>query len=212
MKINMKINMNNTNNNTNIDTDNHKHDNYNTKSLLTFDKIYSSCKRRIVWGSILAVLSALALSGYSRQETPTDPGTVTFTVVLLLFSLLLLYSGIMKRRFVNLFRSYVTILSADPTRSLEVLAINTGASVEVVKKNLQKMIKKNCFENAYIDFNQNRLVFPQQEQTCEHTPESPIETNPGPVYRQVTCNGCGAKNTVSAGSVAKCEYCGSTLT
>lgn len=115
------------------------------------------------------------------------------------------------------FKKYVAHLSIDPTASLENIAISTGTSVDVVKKNLQFMINKNFFYNAYIDANNNRLVLPSMKNNMNQTEQKTSVNNVTPdvqeriVYSTCYCPKCGGINQIIQGSVAECDFCGSNL-
>ncbi len=205
MKINMNINMK-TKSETKETKPKHEP---KPKPFSAVGKAYASSKTKIVTGSALTAFFGLGLIGFFSKYKSSDLGTAIFTLVLLLLSLFILYSGLKQKKLLKFFRSYVTIISADSTGSMEIIAANTGSSVDKVKMNLQEMIKKNYFTNAYIDFERNRIVTSRQQSAGEYQPEYHCDAKPDLV--RVSCKGCGAVSTIPAGSDAECEYCGSKL-
>lgn len=115
------------------------------------------------------------------------------------------------------FKKYVAQLSVDPTGSLENIAGARGTSVDVVKSNLQYMIKKHFFTDAYIDEKNNQLVLAsmaqraQQEQQMQQ--QSMRSGGSAQQIQYVTCNcpNCGGINKIAKGTVAECDFCGSPL-
>jgi DNA-directed RNA polymerase subunit RPC12/RpoP len=120
-----------------------------------------------------------------------------------------------RKKLINDFTTYVARLSMDPTGSIENLAQSLGMSQDVVINNLQKMIIKKYFVNAYIDSLNNRIVL-------EHAGDkmnSASDENASNEYNQneeeyvsVTCKNCGGINKVAKEKVGECEYCGSPIT
>lgn len=112
------------------------------------------------------------------------------------------------------FKKYVAQLSIDPSGNMAQMADVTNTSVDVVKKNLQYMIKKGFFTNAYIDESSNRLVLPSMDQKGQNqTNPSSAGAETGTQDAVVTCNcpNCGGINKIARGTVAECDYCGSPL-
>lgn len=111
------------------------------------------------------------------------------------------------------FKKYVAQLSIDASGDLQNIAAATNTSVDVVKKNLDFMIKKKFFPNAYIDLNENRLVLPAMQQKAQ---EQSTYTNDSPqtAIEYVTCNcpSCGGINKIEKGKTVECDFCGSPLT
>ncbi len=180
-----------------------------SKSAIIISSIIS--KLEIVVGGLLTFFFGIGLIGCLTDESLNSAGTIIVILVLLLLSIFLLYRGIRRGRMIKLFKSYVTRLSTDATHSIDLLAEGTGTSVDVVKRNLQQMIKKRYFANAYIDTQQNRIVFPQQATIKTSVSAEPSAAGPDTEYETVTCKGCGAANKIAKGSGGECEFCGCQL-
>ena len=162
----------------------------------------------------------------------TDPSDDTFVPVLVVFlitlalGVLMIVKGTHRKKLIYAFKDYVQILAGDPYNSLDTIADKTGTSVDVVKKNISQMIKKNYFANAKIDEYSNSLILNgkadiQQvlfEKASQSTPFATANT-PQQVQSTVTaaemlsikCKGCGAINVVQRGQVVECEYCGNMI-
>lgn len=112
------------------------------------------------------------------------------------------------------FNQYLTQLSVDPSGSLENLAFATDTSVDVVKKNLQYMIKKKFFTDAFINEQANQLVLPsmaqrvqQQAETSQYMDFDEVQ----PEFVACTCPHCGGINKIVKGTTWECDFCGSPI-
>ena len=88
---------------------------------------------------------------------------------------------------------------------------------DVVRTNLDLMIKKKYFVNAFINEETNGIVIgniiPRKEETMQSVnTEASVQRNFKKIeYMSVTCSGCGGVNKVEKGKSCECEYCGSPL-
>lgn len=127
-----------------------------SKTAITVSRIIELVQ--IILGGAVAVFFIL-LAIYSMLDDVEDG--VGFIITLWVLGLLGLWAFLagMKQKKLRLeFKKYAAYLSVDPTGSLDGIASASGVSVETVKKNLNAMIRKNYFTNAYIDHANNRLV------------------------------------------------------
>ena len=110
-------------------------------------------------------------------------------------------------------KKYLNIIINGGQRELDAIAATTGKSYDVVKKDIQMMIDRDYFKNAYIDENTREIVLPSASpanaNTNATTPLQEMFATPAQV-RVVACPCCGANNTVSV-TIGECEYCGTTL-
>jgi len=125
-----------------------------------------------------------------------------------------------RKKLISDFKTYVARLSTDPTGSIENLALGLGTSQDVVIKNLQQMIIKRYFVNAYIDSLNNRIVLAHvggqmnNTSTTMQTASNPYMNNQNAKdmeYVSVTCKNCGGINKILNDKVGECEYCGSPI-
>lgn len=125
--------------------------------------------------------------------------------------------GRRRKRMRLTFKKYVAHLSVDPTGALENLAAATGTSVDVAKKNIQFMIDKKFFSNAYLDEANNQLVLSSMANKQNATPMADNSYTPNGqpqkeiVYKTCNCPNCGGINKVAQGTVAECDFCGSSI-
>lgn len=118
------------------------------------------------------------------------------------------------------FKRYVAALGNVENGSIPRLAQYLGAPEEQVRKNLNEMIKRRYFVNAYIDNTTNCLVIANRNHTAANgaqVPHPAADTYTAPVTTQapamvtVKCKGCGGINTIQRGTVGVCDYCGSSI-
>ena len=136
--------------------------------------------------------------------------------------LLLAWQGRRIKKRIMRFRSYIHFISTQQTGSLHVIATQTNLPVEFVKTDIETMIRKRYFVNAYINHETMEICFAGKTSfphsgmqqigvvaatsSSSHTPFAPGQS----VARleSFTCGGCGASGTKPQGGSAICEYCG----
>lgn len=136
---------------------------------------------------------------------------IIFLVIDLLCVWVILW-GIRRKKMRLEFMKYVTYLSNDPTGSLENIAAAAGTSVDIAKKNIDYMLKRKFFNNAYLDEGNNRLVLSSAEHIEINSPAAyNAQPQKTPAYVSLKCPNCGGANKVIQGAITECEYCGSPL-
>ena len=78
------------------------------------------------------------------------------------FGAFLVMTGIQWRMLIKEYRTYMTVLSSDPTGSLTTIAQATNASIGTVKDNLKLMVKKGLAKGIVVDEQGNRVILRQQ--------------------------------------------------
>ena len=110
-------------------------------------------------------------------------------------------------------KQYLAIIVNGNVRQIDNVAAATGKSYDVVKADIQKMIKKGYLKNAYINENTREVVLPMDAPVAPATFANPVRTVAAPVQQQariIACPCCGANNTIH-GASGECEYCGSII-
>lgn len=116
---------------------------------------------------------------------------------------------------------YAAIIRTGGETSIDKIAAAYPTDYETACKDLQQMLKKGYFHNAYIDLNQRELVLApspahQAVQSIQTAVVHSIRTAVVPPEQKrdpkvIKCPNCGAANTVVPGTVSACEYCTSPL-
>ena len=155
---------------------------------------------RIVCGSICA---AFGLIGFS---TSAADGFDSMDVVMVLLFLgggaLLLFFGIKARMRFEKYRRYASIIANKNQTNLDYIAVETKDSPQKVSEVLLAMLEAGFFPGAHIDDYSRILVLPNSSAPRQMATAQPTIQK---------CLGCGANNTVIAGRINECEYCGSPL-
>ncbi len=186
-----------------------------SKSAIIISNIIS--KIQMTLGIILTAFFTLMTIGAFATNTEGTMIVIILFLIMLAIGILLIVKGKKRSSLIKQFKAYVLRLSNDPFRSIDNLAAATNSSVDRVRANVDQMIKKGYFYNAYIDTTTNCLVFAGQSTVVSDIKVQinytnnirPSETEKK--YTIATCNGCGAMNKILDGSVGECEYCGSYL-
>jgi 26S proteasome regulatory complex component, contains PCI domain len=137
-----------------------------------------------------------------------EVGAAIVAIVFIAISVALILNGIKIKKRNRRFKKYVGLISVENQTSLENIASSTMQSLDFVTRDIQKMIDKKFFLNAYIDKETNEIVLQRRNTEGKFAPaaaNAPVE------MITVTCKGCGAVNSIPKGSVAECEFCGSPL-
>lgn len=130
------------------------------------------------WGMLLIACigdKELASEGFWQVAS-------VFTII----GIALIVVAVLKKKFINKYVRYMSILSIDRNASMKTIAEQTNSTEEKVRKNIEKMISKNFFDFDVFTYEEKKFV-------------------------TVQCQGCGAKNVVEEGKHQECEYCGSVL-
>jgi len=106
-------------------------------------------------------------------------------------------------------KKYISIIINDRVIDIDNIAAAIPTSYENAKKDLQKMIDKGFFESAYINESERQIIIPKKQQEPLYNQSSNAEQS---IRMQVvTCKGCGAQNSIAAGTVGECEFCCSKI-
>jgi len=157
-----------------------------------------------VLGYLLEALFLICLIVYI-SERMLD-ASITFIILMALCSLLIIAGAKIKHRILR-FHKYSTIISVHNITSLDLIALETSHSIDFIKKDLQSMINKGFFINAYIDYNTNTIIMSGEATTVMPIPPQPVNTE----KTAISCRNCGAMNEITKGELANCAYCGSPL-
>ncbi len=137
----------------------------------------------------------------------------------------LIVSARRKQTLLKRFKEYVMSISNNPTGYIPDIAASFGTSAEIVEQNLERMIHKKFFPNAYIDKNANRIVIVNRQTTQNTADQNTTDQNTanqntsaptgsaasGVEMVTVKCKGCGGINTIAKGQTGECDYCGSAI-
>ena len=124
----------------------------NSKAAIAVSRLASTIQ--MLAGVFLLVLFGLCTILYLFDaEFRTDVGGA-FLVVSLIFDALGVMLVIFSRKrskLIKEFKKYVSVICSEQTDSIANLASSMGTSPDVVKNNLELMIKRNYFVNAHIN-------------------------------------------------------------
>lgn len=160
-----------------------------------------AAKLEMVLGiGILLFFGLMTVMALGDKELASD-GFLPFCIVCDGMGVILIILSIRRHRLLHAFRAYVAVLSNDPTGSIANLAVTMGTTEALVRTNIDRMIRKRYFTDAYIDLKENCIVFQGRETVPMERPDTVI----------INCPSCGGLNAVPRGQVAECKYCGSPL-
>ncbi len=107
------------------------------------------------------------------------------------------------------FKKYISIVINNKETSIDNITAYMNISCEEVVRDLQTMIDKGYFLNAYVDLS-SREYEPINVNGSSSLNEVQEEK---PKMKVVVCRNCGGNNTntILEGEVSECEFCGSPL-
>lgn len=137
-----------------------------------------------------------------------DAGSIIFVLICLAIAAVLIVNGIKIKKTIKRFKKYISIISVENQTSLENIASICSQSIDFVTNDLQKMINKKYFTNAYIDKSTNEFVLQKKNHITEN---NVMKKDDAVELMVVTCKSCGASNSVPKGMVTECEFCGTAI-
>lgn len=193
-----------------------------SKAALAVSRIASIIQ--LVAGVFLLFIFGICTIMYFSDEqyrAGLDSSFLAFCLIFDVIGIVLILFSRKRSKLIKEFKKYVSYISADPSGSIANLASSVGTSQDVVKKNLELMIKRKYFVNARIDQGKNCIVIGsgaksnQENQVQANQAQTQTQTAsqsaPKIQYVTVTCKCCGGINKVAKGSVMECDFCGSPI-
>lgn len=109
------------------------------------------------------------------------------------------------------FKKYINIVINNNQTSIDNIAAAIPISYDKAAKDLQEMINKGYFSNAYIDVSNREIILPSYIKQQSERNGSLKNNNEQAKVKSVICKNCGGNNEVIEGQVCECEYCGSPI-
>ena len=159
-------------------------------------------KVQAILGWSLAIFGALG-SLVELTSGELDPFGIVLFLVFLACGGAFLSLSFRNKKLVSQFRLYVSILSNQSSMSIYDLSRTVGIPEVKVKKDLQTMIDRRFFADAYIDHGRKCLVFPLMEQETRRASDESHDV----LYVTAVCPICGGSNRIVSGKNNRCMYC-----
>lgn len=140
-------------------------------------------------------------------EPTTDRFIIGFGVICVIAGIFWIVVCIAEDRLLRNYKDYKKVLLEDEEHSVLTLVKKLGVSEESVQKNLTKMIRRKHLVGVKLD-QEKRHIIPINAKRMEKAAPA---FQKKPVMVDVTCEHCGAPNTVERGETARCEYCDSVI-
>lgn len=193
----------------------------NSKVAIAVSKTVSIIQ--MISGIAFVFMFGICIIMYLTDKEFSAETGVAFLIFCLVFDALgiwLITLSRKKSKLMKEFKRYVAVVSADPDGYIPDIAAALGTSQDVVQQNLELMIKKKYFANAYIDRNSGCIVIANKQNAASNAESQPKASASAynsnvstPTIEMVTvkCKGCGGINTIQKGTVGECDYCGSSI-
>ncbi|MGI6269091.1 MAG: hypothetical protein ACOYKJ_00925 [Candidatus Howiella sp.] len=169
-----------------------------------------------VFGWIITIFCGLMASvgaGSSGFKETVDVVMVTMFALFTVLGVRLIIKGYKRKKLIKSYYDYSPRLSADPDKSLDLLASSIGTTVAAVTKDIFNMIALGFFPEAFLDTARNRIVMKEDKPIVTQTNPVAASTTTTQAVKYITvqCRGCGATNKIIVGTVGECEFCGSQI-
>lgn len=181
-----------------------------SKSAIVKSQVMEKVQLIIGWAWVVLFGFTAVVMTFEKEVAAVDK------VLVWIFALIgvpILMAGKKRKKMRLEFKRYVAQLSVDSSGRLDSMASAANTPADTVKKNLQYMIKKGFFTDAYIDEGNNCLVLPSMVQKAQQQSQtaSTAETQTQAPTIACSCPNCGGANKIKKGTVAECDFCGSPL-
>ena len=140
-------------------------------------------------------------------EPATDRFIIGFGVVCVIVGIIWIMVSLAEDKLLRDYKDYKEIILNDEEHSVLSLVKALGIPEEKVQKNLTKMIRRKHLVGVKLDQEKRHIIPINAKRAGAAMPV--FQKNP--VMVDVTCEHCGAPNTVCRGETARCEYCDSVI-
>lgn len=171
----------------------------NSKAAIVVSKMVSFVQ--LVIGYCLAIMFGFVAIFSMFDHNEDGVAVIIILWIITLIGLAFIIAGNKRKKSIKEFKRYVTFLSGDSTGSILNLASVAGTTQDIIIKNLDFMIQKKYFTNAYINRDTNCIIIGNVGSMVKETVE----------YVTFTCKNCGGINKIEKGKVGECDYCGSPV-
>ncbi|UWP60788.1 hypothetical protein [Ruminococcus gauvreauii] len=162
-----------------------------------------------VIGWIFVAIGIIGSMGSISDKTVTAGDLAIGLVFFVGGGILMLYSAKKVKMSGEKYKKYINIVINNQQTSIENIASAMSMNQKQVVKDLEAMIDRGYFSNAYIDHGNSEIVLPHNERKNKDVVYA--ETSQTLQQEVVVCKNCGANNLVTVGTISECEYCGSPI-
>ena len=174
------------------------------KSNIALVSASMKSKEQLTLGYLSIFLSIICFSTVLVAR-PLELEGIILASAFLLIGIVLLFLAYRTKRMISQFRLYVSILSNQSSMAIYEISQKAGIPEQRIMRELQAMIDRCFFVDAYIDKWRKYIVFPQLEQAEK---ESVVREGE---YEVITCSVCGGSNQVIKKKNCNCMYCDNKL-
>lgn len=162
----------------------------------------SSGKGMRIWGWVIVGM------GIISWTTLIEDGFFSGTLGMLFFvgaGLSLVYIGKKTSLKSIKYKKYINMIINKNMKSIATISSAIPVSHDMAMKDIQDMIDKGFFENAYINYDLDEIALTHADGV-----DTKVKIHKGEMV-VVSCNGCGANNKIKKQEVESCQYCGSLI-
>lgn len=172
------------------------------------------CKIASIIGWLTTCLFGILTLDIIIQGSQEFVSTFIFCIFFLAIGIVFIIIGKKIKNRINRCKRYVDIIGSKSKMSIDAIANIMSKSEDFVLSDLQDMITRQYFEQAYIDEDSWEFVLGECENEMddeEDDDDIDEEDDDSNRIQVVTCSSCGAKNKIGKNFTGECEYCGSPI-
>lgn len=136
----------------------------------------------IIYGFIAILIAILGMG--SSVSTEDRDSTIRFVIFLLISGISTIVFGIIMKKRCEKYKRYITTIKIQGGISIDAIAKSMNISYDEAKNDIEKLIEKGYFTIKKEEKKETKVV---------------------------TCESCGANNTIIIGKIIGCEFCGAPI-
>ncbi len=166
---------------------------------------------QMVCGIIMVLFFGITIMLFIFDNSSDGFSVILLCLLFVILGIWLIVLSRKKSKLIKDFKQYVVAISSNPSGYIPDIASSLGISTDTLHNNLDLMIKKKYFVNAFIDKNSDCIVIANRQTTTNNnnTTVNTMEQNIEIIT--IKCKGCGGINSLQKNSVGDCDYCGSPI-
>lgn len=165
----------------------------------------------VLGGMGLFVFGLGFLGNLLDVETSLDFASIILFILFISLNAYMLYCGIKRNKMGKKLKNYINMIGNVASVSIVEIALSVQASESQVVSEFEWLIKKNFLIDAYIDYDDKKLIFKEayakelEKQQQEEQAKRNIQ------YISVVCECCNGTTRIVKGKGGICDYCGAPI-
>lgn len=143
--------------------------------------------------------------------TEVDLSGFFLTFLFCVIAGVILYCGIKRTKMAKALKNYVNVVGDAASISIKEIAQSVYVSEKQVVDEFDWLIRKNFLLDAYIDYNDNQIVFKEAYAKVVKKQQEEEQAKRNIEYISVVCECCNGTTKIEKGKEGVCSYCGAPI-